>query len=78
MMVPARLPPPGVTSNLIDPVSTAYQQTICNVICVIFVTLFVGMRIYTRIKLVRCVSWDDCKYPSLLIHDDRLLYSTVY
>lgn len=22
------------------------------------------MRIYTRIKLVKCVSWDDCKYPS--------------
>ncbi|THX83959.1 hypothetical protein D6D04_02679 [Aureobasidium pullulans] len=57
--IPARLPPPGYTSNLINPHSTGYQQTICNVICVIFVTLFVGMRIYTRIRLVKCVSWDD-------------------
>ncbi|KAG9513740.1 hypothetical protein KCU93_g9993, partial [Aureobasidium melanogenum] len=57
--IPARPPPPGVTSNLLDPYSTGYQQTICNIICVIFVTIFVGMRIYTRIKLVKCVSWDD-------------------
>lgn len=60
-MIPARLPPPGMTSNLIDPASTGYQQTICNIICVTFVTIFVGMRTYTRIKLVKCVSWDDCK-----------------
>ncbi|KAH0368598.1 hypothetical protein KCU65_g3807, partial [Aureobasidium melanogenum] len=57
--IPARPPPPGVTSNLINPDSTGYQQTICNIICVIFVTIFVSMRIYTRIKLVKCVSWDD-------------------
>ncbi|KAG9698130.1 hypothetical protein KCU95_g2866, partial [Aureobasidium melanogenum] len=57
--IPARPPPPGVTSNLTNPDSTGYQQTICNIICVIFVTIFVSMRIYTRIKLVKCVSWDD-------------------
>jgi hypothetical protein len=62
--IPARMPPPGVTSNFIDPVNTGYQQTICNVLCSIFVAIFVGMRIYTRIKLVKCVSWDDCKYSN--------------
>ncbi|KEQ77812.1 hypothetical protein M436DRAFT_36696, partial [Aureobasidium namibiae CBS 147.97] len=56
---PARMPPPGVTSNFINPVNTGYQQTICNVLCSIFVAIFVGTRIYTRIKLVKCVSWDD-------------------
>ncbi|KAI4717159.1 hypothetical protein E4T48_06623 [Aureobasidium sp. EXF-10727] len=58
-MTPARPPPPGMTSNLTDPVSTGNQQTICNIVCLIIVTGFVSMRIYTRIKLVKCVSWDD-------------------
>lgn len=62
--IPARMPPPGVTSNFIDPVNTGYQQTICNVLCSIFVAIFVGMRIYTRVKLVKCVSWDDCKHSN--------------
>jgi hypothetical protein len=63
-LMPARMPPPGVVSNLIDPVSTGYQQTTCNILCLIFVTLFVGLRIYTRIRLVKCVGWDDCKFTS--------------
>jgi hypothetical protein len=61
-MIPQRAPPPGMTSNLINPVSTGYQQTTCNILCLVFVTLFVTARIYTRIRLVKCVSWDDCKY----------------
>jgi hypothetical protein len=59
---PAGLPPPGQTSNLHNPPSTGYQQTACNVICLVFVTLFVGLRIYTRVRLVKYVSWDDCKF----------------
>ncbi|KAI5236190.1 hypothetical protein E4T42_09531 [Aureobasidium subglaciale] len=58
---PARPAPSGLTSNLVNPHSTGYQQTTCNILCLIFVTMFVGMRIYTRIRLVKCVSWDDCK-----------------
>ncbi|KEQ95627.1 hypothetical protein AUEXF2481DRAFT_88450 [Aureobasidium subglaciale EXF-2481] len=56
---PARPAPSGLTSNLVNPHSTGYQQTTCNILCLIFVTMFVGMRIYTRIRLVKCVSWDD-------------------
>jgi hypothetical protein len=66
-LTPARMPPPGVVSNLIDPVSTGYQQTTCNILCLIFVTLFVSMRIYTRIRLVKCVGWDDCKFTPTLV-----------
>ncbi|KAI4837646.1 hypothetical protein E4T44_08236 [Aureobasidium sp. EXF-8845] len=72
-MIPQRAPPPGMTSNLINPVSTGYQQTTCNILCLVFVTLFVTARIYTRIRLVKCVSWDDY----LIILATLVFYSDV-
>lgn len=60
--IPAARPPQGTTSNLDDPVSRAYQITICNVVCLFVVCIIVGVRLFTRIRIVKSVGIDDCLY----------------
>jgi len=58
---PARAPPPGQVSNLIDPPSIAYQVTVCDAVCAVVVFTVVGLRMYTRVFLTQSVGRDDCK-----------------
>ena len=57
---PARQPPEGISSNLVNPSGSGYWQTSTNIVCSVFVVLFVALRLYTRIRLVKNVGWDDC------------------
>jgi len=57
--IPAMAPPPGVKSNLVNPESIAYRQTIATSILMAIMMLFVFNRIYVKAWLVRKLSWDD-------------------
>lgn len=55
-------PPPGVEPNLIDPPSQTPNNIALHTICLTFVTLFVIIRLYTRIYITKAKLWiDDCK-----------------
>lgn len=73
---PAAEAPLGQSSNLHNPPSIGYHQTITNGVCIFFVTLFVGLRIYTRLRLVKSVGWDDCEFSRSRSSDGNLTYMT--
>lgn len=60
-IVGAMRPPPGVVPNFVDPENHLKETIISHIIVLIFVTLFVGLRVYTRRFITRQLSWDDCK-----------------
>lgn len=57
---PSVPPPPGRTSNFIDPESRSYQlyNLIAFLSALVFVT--VSLRLYTRLKITRSFGVDDC------------------
>lgn len=65
---PVRPPPEGQVSNLIDPVSRAYQVEI--VICVMVALVLISMllRTYCRLKISKTFHAEDCK----LVHPYKL------
>lgn len=70
--VPAAAAPSGQTSNLIDPVNHAYKVLICNTVCLVIVFFFVGLRLYTRLRVVKSIGSDDCtSFPSNAQHDKK-------
>lgn len=56
---PVLPPPPGVTSNFVDPVSHQHQLVGVNATFLVVAMLFFVMRMYTRAFVVRAVGWDD-------------------
>lgn len=60
--IPVLKPPPGVTSNFINPSSSKNAIIIVNVILVTLMLGFVALRIYTKGFLTRSVAWDDCEH----------------
>jgi len=60
--IPAGRPPLGEVSHLHHAVGRTHMITTCDIICVIIVCTVVGMRMYTRIHLLKNLWWDDCKF----------------
>lgn len=58
---PARDPPPGQESNLIDPDSLSYQLVIVIVVSSALMLLLFASRLYVRLKVTRSFGMDDCK-----------------
>ena len=61
--LPALRPPPGVTSNFINPAQDRATQY--NAICfftLALACLFLFARLYTRIVLQKRPGWDDCEW----------------
>ncbi|KAI9755494.1 MAG: hypothetical protein M1815_004907 [Lichina confinis] len=56
---PAKPPPPGVTSNFVDPVSRADIHAWVSIISPIVAGIFFLLRMYTRIFITRVLGWDD-------------------
>lgn len=56
-------PPPGMTSNFVDPPSQGYVTIIVMVISLSLATPLVLIRMYTRHFINQRLWWDDCKYP---------------
>ena len=58
---PAGMPPPGVTPNLVDPPSMWHVILPTVVLALTFSISFVGIRLFTKIRILRKVSHEDCK-----------------
>ena len=56
-------PPPGVTPNFVNPPSLDAYNIICQAVCLPTSSLFVFVRIYTKIRLKPPMRPEDCKYP---------------
>ncbi|KAK4198936.1 hypothetical protein QBC40DRAFT_283031 [Triangularia verruculosa] len=57
--IPAGKPPPGVTSNLIDPPSRAHGIIVLDSIFVPLMLIAVFVRFFVRIKWTKARGWDD-------------------
>ena len=63
---PAVTPPAGIIPNLAKPPNV---DTICYLtfsLCVVFSSLAVIIRIYTKHVLLHSVKYDDCEYEQLI------------
>lgn len=66
-ITPALKPPPGVTSNLINPPSRGYITLIVFVTYLGVTTPMVCLRMYVRRFINRKVWWDDCMFSLPLL-----------
>lgn len=57
---PLMPPPDGVQSNYVDPEDQTIFIITSNVLCLVFVTVFVALRLYTKVFIARRISLDDC------------------
>ena len=58
---PALHPPPGMTSNLLNPESLWKWDVLCVTICLFFTTVPFVLRTYTRIFIKKIWIFEDCK-----------------
>lgn len=52
-------PPPGVTPNYVDPVNHDASTIALHTTLMTVGTAMVGMRVYTRARILRNFGWDD-------------------
>ncbi|KAI4196726.1 MAG: hypothetical protein LQ350_006372 [Teloschistes chrysophthalmus] len=66
---PALQPPSGVTSNFVNPWSNRSVFIPASAVCVFFSSVFVMIRIGTRIAFKKSIGWDDylCVIAALLL-----------
>ena len=57
---PSLLPPPGVTSNFINPVSHGPALVITSAVCITLMIICVTIRLYTKFYIRKTWGWDDC------------------
>lgn len=62
---PAFDPPPGRVANFENPESIANQVTDISIPCTCIATVFVLLRLYGRLFIVRSPGLDDGKYSSM-------------
>ncbi|PYI00525.1 hypothetical protein BO78DRAFT_438518 [Aspergillus sclerotiicarbonarius CBS 121057] len=58
-VIPAVAPPPGLTSNFVDPPHCGTKFIVVNCVFLPLAVLALGVRTWTRLFVVRSVSWDD-------------------
>jgi len=59
--IPAGIPPPGVTPNLINPESVGYRLVIVAAVFPVVTGVFLALRLYTAHFLLKRWHLDDCK-----------------
>jgi hypothetical protein len=59
--IPARPPPPGVTSNFDHPQSRAIAAHIGMGICIGITSVLIILRVYVKLTVTKLWGWDDCK-----------------
>lgn len=68
---PAVPAPPGAVSNLDNPEDVLHTVNLATqVVCIIVVTIAVGMRVAVKVRLRNGLGLEDCEYSSIY----RLLY----
>jgi len=60
---PAATPPPGIVSDFDHPPSRANVVYAVMGVCLALCTLLVGIRLYTRARIIKSLWWDDCELP---------------
>ena len=58
---PAGLPPPGVKPTFAKDSSLSGPLVFSLAFCMIFSTLFVMVRLYTKVAVMRSKAYEDCK-----------------
>ncbi|MCJ1315795.1 hypothetical protein MMC15_001115 [Xylographa vitiligo] len=58
-MIPALAPPPGTTSNFVNPPSLATSTIVCSTIFLALATAFVLVRLYANFRITHSIGWDD-------------------
>ena len=58
---PALPPPPGVVPDFTGPAEGVTTLLFTQLFCLVIATLFVWMRIYTKLCVMRCHAWEDCE-----------------
>lgn len=59
--IPLSRPPPGTTSNFVDPPDLTPNVIACHTILLFFTTVCVFIRLYTRKIIQKRVGFDECK-----------------
>lgn len=60
--IPAGKPPPGVESNLVNPYSFGPAAITIGAVFFSLATLFVSVRVYTKLRLVKKAAYSDREY----------------
>lgn len=60
-------PPAGVSPNFVNPPSNAKYNVLCQAVCIPVITVFVVLRLYTRVFIHRKITGDDCKLSDLIL-----------
>ena len=63
-VTPAGKPPPGVIPNFTNPPSNGHILIEVGSVLVALMLVFVGVRMYTKLKIVGKTTPDDCKYQN--------------
>lgn len=72
-ITPAMAPPAGMVSNFVDPPSCGLKFLVVNCVFLPLAVIALVVRMWTRIYLVRSVSYDDCRSPSLRSIEHNIL-----
>lgn len=58
--IPTMPPPPGLMSNFVNPPTRAGEVIAAFSICFALATIFVGLRLYVRLAMIRMFGISDC------------------
>ena len=64
---PAGAPPAGVTPNFNDPANLNGLVILTLTLCLVFATMAVLMRVYTKCFLIRSWDYEDCNLLDFLL-----------
>ena len=59
---PAMSPPAGVVPDFDHPANLDIYVTLFNSLCFAFATVVVVLRMYTKVFILRVLSWEDCGF----------------
>ena len=61
LLQPAGKPPAGAISNLLDPPDLDGPLILATILFLSVSTLAIGLRVYTKVALLKSLAYEDCK-----------------
>lgn len=61
----ALTPPPGIIPHFNEPGGQQIQLLAFAIIDITLPTIFVGLRLWTKLRISKDMGWDDCKHMHL-------------
>jgi hypothetical protein len=74
--IPAMEPPAGVVPNFANPESKGHIAIVVGSILTALMVCFFAIRAYTKLFILRKLTWDDCTAPST--HTTRVLLTNIH